>query len=74
MSRELQPWGGPVEMPRWLRGLLRRPAPATDTPEAVHERRKPVYSDITPLENVDRAIFGARSPGHPGNRRSHPQV
>jgi hypothetical protein len=72
MERDLQPWGGPVEMPRWVRRLLRRPVP-TDTPERVHERRRPVYTDITPVENVDRAIFGAWSEGHPANRRgSHP--
>jgi hypothetical protein len=68
MSREQQPWGGPVEMPRWLRRLLRRPVP-TDTEERVHESRKPDYTDITPAENADRAIFGAWSEGHPGNRR-----
>jgi hypothetical protein len=74
MPQELQPWGGPVELPRWLRRLVGRPA-STDTPERVHESRKPASSDITPLENVDRAIFGAWSEGHPGNRpRSHPQV
>jgi hypothetical protein len=51
-----------------LRRLLRRPAP-DDTPERVHERRRPVYTDITPVENVDRAIFGAWSEGHPANKR-----
>ena len=72
MQQDLQPWGGPVEMPRWLRRLFRRPAP-DDTPERVHERRQPEYDYITPVENVDRAILGAWSEGHPANKRgSHP--
>jgi hypothetical protein len=25
----------------------------------------------TPLQNVDRAVMGAWSEGHPGNRRPH---
>ena len=65
---ELQPWGGEVKLPRLLRWLLRRPNP-DDTPERTHERRKPQYSDESVLENADRAIFGAWSEGHPGNRR-----
>ena len=69
MQREQQPWGGPVEMPRWLRRVLRRSAPPTDTDERAHERRKPEYPEVTVLENVDRAIFGAWSEGHPANKR-----
>jgi hypothetical protein len=65
---ELQPWGGEVKLPRLLRWLLRRPIP-DDTPERAHERRRPQYSDVSVLENADRAIFGAWSEGHPGNRR-----
>jgi hypothetical protein len=65
---ELQPWGGEVKLPRLLRWLLRRPNP-DDTPERAHERREPQYSDVSVLENADRAIFGAWSEGHPGNRR-----
>ena len=65
---ELQPWGGEVKLPRLLRWLLRRPNP-DDTPERTHERRKPQYSGVSVLENADRAIFGAWSEGHPGNRR-----
>jgi hypothetical protein len=64
---ELQPWGGDVKLPGWVRWLFRRPAPA-DTPERVHEARQPQYSDTSVLENADRAIFGAWSEGHPGNR------
>jgi len=70
MSRELQPWGGEVQLPRWVRRLLRRPIP-TDTPERIHEGRQPHYPDLTVLENADRAIFGAWSEGHPGNKQPH---
>ena len=40
MSRDLEPWGGEVRMPGWLRRLLHR-ADADDTPERAHERRQP---------------------------------
>jgi hypothetical protein len=65
---ELQPWGGEVKLPRLFRWLLRRPA-SSDTPGRMHERRHPQYPDVSVLENADRAIFGAWSEGHPGNRR-----
>jgi hypothetical protein len=65
---ELQAWGGELKLPRLLRWLLRRPDP-TDTPERMHERRKPRYADVSVLENADRAILGAWSEGHPGNRQ-----
>jgi hypothetical protein len=65
---ELQPWGGEVELPHWLRRLLRRPTPS-DTPERRHERRQPQYLEVSVVQNADRAIFGAWSEGHPGNRR-----
>jgi hypothetical protein len=64
---ELQPWGGEVKLPRWLRWVLRRPAPS-DTPERTHEGRQPQYPDVSVAENADRAIFGAWSEGHPSNR------
>lgn len=67
MDRDLQPWGGEVHLPRVLRRLLRRPDPE-DTPERVHERRQPEYPETSVLENADRAIFGAWSEGHPGNK------
>jgi hypothetical protein len=35
----------------------------------VHERRQPIDSGISVAENVDRAIFGAWSEGHPGSKR-----
>ena len=71
MSRELQPWGGDVRMPGWLRWALRRPAEPGDTPERIHEARQPEQPTVSVLENVDRAIFGAWSEGHPGNRSPH---
>lgn len=46
---------------------MHRPAP-TDTPERAHERRQPEYPDVSVIENADRAIFGAWSEGHPGNK------
>ncbi|MDP9345708.1 MAG: hypothetical protein M3P44_08285 [Actinomycetota bacterium] len=67
MSREQQPWGGDLQVPGWIRRLVHRPAP-TDTPERAHERRKPEYPDMSVIENADRAIFGAWSEGHPGNK------
>jgi hypothetical protein len=51
-----------------LRWLLRRPADQGDTPERRHEGRQPQDSGISVLENADRAIFGAWSEGHPGNK------
>jgi hypothetical protein len=58
-------------MPPVLRRLLRRPPPPGDSEEAVHEKRHPPQDLTTPLENVDRAVMGAWSEGHPGHQR-HP--
>jgi hypothetical protein len=68
MPRELEPWGGEVRLPTWVLRLFRRPLPE-DTPERTHERRQPTNPEVTVLENADRAIFGAWSEGHPGNKR-----
>ena len=68
MSKDLQPWGGEVGLPRWVRRLLRRPE-STDSPERAHEARQPQYPEVSVAENADRAIFGAWSEGHPGNKR-----
>ena len=38
-NRQQEEWGGEVRMPRWLRRMLRRPAPLDDTPEGAHEAR-----------------------------------
>ena len=60
MARELEPWGGEVHMPSWLRRLLRRPAPAGATPEAAHEARK-AQSTVSAAQNADRAAVGSLS-------------
>jgi len=71
MSRELQPWGGEVWVPQWLLRLFGR-GDRGDTPERARETRRDShrarYPDVTVAENADRAIFGAWSEGHPGNR------
>jgi hypothetical protein len=68
-DRELLPWGGEVTVPRFIRRMLRRPKDPGDTPERRHEARQRQYPDVSVAENADRAIFGAWSEGHPGNRR-----
>jgi hypothetical protein len=68
--REPEAWGGELRMPSALRRLLHRPAPAGDSDEAVHEKRHPAQDLTTPLENVDRAVLGAWSEGHPGHQRN----
>jgi hypothetical protein len=55
--RELEPWGGEVKMPRWLRRLLRRPDPEESTWEARHEARKR-QSTGSVAENANRASAG----------------
>jgi hypothetical protein len=57
-------------MPPWLRRVLHRPPPPEDTVEAAHENRNRPQDLTTPLENVDRAVLGAWSEGHPGNKRA----
>jgi hypothetical protein len=70
--RQQEPWGGDLRVPTWLRRLMRRPQGA-DTAERAAERgwedRHPKEGPSV-LENVDRAIFGAFSEGHPGNREA----
>jgi hypothetical protein len=68
MPRELEPWGGEVHLPRWLRRLLRRSDDPGPSPERMREGRKQAPPDVSVAENVDRAIFGGFSEGHPGNR------
>jgi len=58
MARELEPWGGEVHMPGWLRRLLRRPREPGDTPERTREPHLPDHSP-TVLENANRAATGA---------------
>ena len=57
-QHELEPWGGEVRLPRWLRRVLRRPDAAEDTPERAHERRQPQDDGVSVLENADRAAAG----------------
>jgi hypothetical protein len=68
MSGQLEPWGGELRMPWLFRRLLHRPDPPQDTPERRHECRNPAAMTETPLEAIDRAIFGGFSDYHPGNR------
>jgi len=57
MARELEPWGGEVRLPKWLRRVLRRPDPE-DTPERAREPRRSPGSDRSALENANRAAVG----------------
>ena len=57
MSRDLEPWGGEVRTPRWLRRLLRRPD-SEDTEERAHERHQPAKPHMTRGEAADRAAAG----------------
>jgi hypothetical protein len=68
-SSSNKPWGGELRLPGWLRRVLKRPADPGDSPERVHEGREPRTPDVSVAENVDRAVFGAFSESHPGNRR-----
>ena len=68
MPRELQPWGGELHMPSWVRRVLRRRVEPGDSPERQHERRRPEQPSVSVAENVDRAVFGGFSDGHPDNR------
>ena len=68
MPRELEPWGGDLRMPSWLRRILRRTPDPGPSPERMHERRKPQDPGVSVAEQADRAIFGGFSEGHPGNR------
>jgi hypothetical protein len=55
--RELEPWGGEVHVPRWLRRLLRRPEPLEDTSEK-GEEWQPGPDARTPAENINHAAAG----------------
>ena len=71
MPRELEPWGGELRMPRALRWLLHRGPAPDDTPELVHERRNAETTTMTPLMNMDRAVFGPWSDAYPDKRAKH---
>ena len=68
MPRELEQWGGELRMPGWLRRMLGRGPAPEDTPELIHERRNAETTTMTPLMNMDRAVFGAFSEAHPDER------
>jgi hypothetical protein len=70
-DRQLEPWGGEMHMPRWLRKALRRPEPPGDTPEAAHEARKPPDGPSV-LENADRAGAGALTQLYAEGRAKRP--
>lgn len=59
-DRASEAWGGDVRMPRWLRGVLRRPGPLGETLEAAHEKRK-ARPGRSVAENADRAAVGVLS-------------
>ena len=65
MPRELEPWGGELRMPGWLRWMLRRGPAPEDTTERAHERRNAETPVDTPLMAVDRAVFGPFSEAYP---------
>ena len=68
MPRELEPWGGELQMPKLMRWLLRRGPAPVDTAERVHERRNAETSVVTPLMAVDRAVLGPFSEAYPDRR------
>jgi hypothetical protein len=61
MARELEPWGGDVRLPRWLRRLSRRPADQGETPERAHERHRGERPDKSVAGAADRAAVGVLS-------------
>ena len=68
MPRELEPWGGELRLPSWLRRLLRRPDGPGDSPERAHEGRQARTPEVSVAEIADRVLFGGFSESHPGNR------
>ena len=71
-DRQLEPWGGEVHMPRWLRKALRRPEPPGNTPEAAHEARKE-QPGASVLENADRAGAGPMTQLYVEGRTKRPR-
>ena len=57
-DRQQEAWGGEVQVPGWMRKLMRRPEPLGDTPEAAHEARKAQPSGDV-LQNANKANIGA---------------
>jgi hypothetical protein len=71
MPRELEPWGGELRMPRWMRRVMGRGPAPEDTPELIHERRNAETTTMTPLMNLERAIMGPWSEAQPDKRAGH---
>ena len=71
-DRQLEPWGGEMHMPRWLRKALRRPEPPGPTPEAAHEARKE-QPGASVLENADRAGAGPMTQLYVEGRTKRPR-
>jgi hypothetical protein len=71
-DRQLEPWGGEVHMPRWMRKVLRRPD-LTDTPEAAHEKRKEQPGGSV-LENADKAGAGPMTQMYVEARTKRPRT
>ncbi len=67
-SPQLEPWGGEVHMPRWLRRVLRRPAPLDDSSEAARETRE--QPTVSVAQNADRAAVGPLSELYREGRRN----
>ena len=61
MARQLEPWGGEVRLPRWLRSLLRRPPDAEDSPARIREQHQRQQPEKTVMEAADRAAVGPMS-------------
>jgi hypothetical protein len=59
-ERPLEPWGGDVHLPRWMRRVLHRPVPPGDTPERTHEARQPTAGPSV-MQNADKAAVGPLS-------------
>ena len=68
MPRELEPWGGELRMPGWMRRILGRGPVPGDSAERIQERRNEETTTMTPLMNIDRAVFGAFSEAYPDKR------
>jgi hypothetical protein len=71
-DRQLEPWGGEVHMPRWLRRALRRPELPGPSPEAAHEARKE-QPGLSVLENADRAGAGPMTQLYVEGRTKRPR-
>jgi hypothetical protein len=58
MAQRLEPWGGEVRLPRWLRRLVRRSPDPGDSPERTRQERQPEQANASAAENIHRAGSG----------------